>query len=59
MSRLQDKVSIVTGAGSGIGRASAVMFGREGAIVIVADINGESAETVAHEIVAAGGVPQR
>jgi len=55
MSRLQDKASIVTGAGSGIGRPSAVMFGREGAIVIVADINGESAETVAYEIVAAGG----
>ncbi len=46
--RLQDKVCIITGAGSGIGRASAMLFGDEGAHVVVSDIDGESAkETVA------------
>ena len=35
--RLKGKVAIVTGAGSGIGRASAVLFAREGAKVVVAD----------------------
>jgi NAD(P)-dependent dehydrogenase (short-subunit alcohol dehydrogenase family) len=43
MGRLQDKVCIITGAGSGIGRASAEMFAREGAIVAVADIRGDAA----------------
>ncbi|HEX8584371.1 MAG TPA: SDR family NAD(P)-dependent oxidoreductase, partial [Allosphingosinicella sp.] len=38
--RLADKVAIVTGAGSGIGRASAVRFAQEGAQVICADITG-------------------
>jgi len=35
MNRLQEKICIITGAGSGIGRASAEMFGREGAVVVV------------------------
>lgn len=39
--RLKDKVSIITGAGSGIGAATAVMFGKEGAKVVVADIDRE------------------
>jgi NADP-dependent 3-hydroxy acid dehydrogenase YdfG len=44
---LQDKVAIVTGAGSGIGRASAVRFAAEGAAVVVADIRlGKASETV-------------
>ncbi len=38
MGRLQDKVSIITGAGQGIGLATAIKFAREGAIVIVADV---------------------
>lgn len=42
--KLKDKVAIVTGAGSGIGRAIAVMFAREGARVVVSDINLNSAE---------------
>src|SRR6201996_2455864 len=55
MNRLQEKVCIITGAGSGIGRASAEMFGREGAVVVVTDIKSASAEEVAHGIVGAGG----
>jgi NAD(P)-dependent dehydrogenase (short-subunit alcohol dehydrogenase family) len=55
MNRLQDKVCIITGAGSGIGRASAEMFGREAATVVVTDIRTNAAEEVAHEIVKAGG----
>jgi NAD(P)-dependent dehydrogenase (short-subunit alcohol dehydrogenase family) len=44
------KVVVVTGAGSGIGRATARLFGRLGARVHVADIDGESAATVAAEL---------
>jgi NAD(P)-dependent dehydrogenase (short-subunit alcohol dehydrogenase family) len=53
--RLKDKICIVTGGGSGIGRATSTLFGREGAIVVVADKNLEAAERVAGEIEAAGG----
>ncbi|MFM9106217.1 MAG: SDR family NAD(P)-dependent oxidoreductase [Chloroflexota bacterium] len=53
--RIQDKVAIVTGGGSGIGRAIALRFGAEGAKVIVADINEAAAGKVAQEIGAAGG----
>jgi len=46
--RLANKVVIITGAGSGIGRASAILFAKEGAKVVVADINDAGgAETVA------------
>jgi NAD(P)-dependent dehydrogenase (short-subunit alcohol dehydrogenase family) len=45
--RLRGKVCIVTGAGSGIGQAIATLFAREGATVVVADIERGSAETVA------------
>src|SRR6201995_4510868 len=55
MNRLQEKVCIITGAGSGIGRASAEMFGREGAVVVVTDIKSASAEEVAHGIERSGG----
>jgi NAD(P)-dependent dehydrogenase (short-subunit alcohol dehydrogenase family) len=50
MGRLDGKVAIVTGAGSGIGAASARVMAREGASVVVADINGAAAERVASEI---------
>ena len=55
MERLQDKVAIITGAGSGIGRASALRFAREGAKVVVVDINGEGASSVVQEIEQEGG----
>jgi NAD(P)-dependent dehydrogenase (short-subunit alcohol dehydrogenase family) len=49
------KIVVVTGAGSGIGRSSAMLFSRLGAKVHVADINAESAESVVGEVVARGG----
>jgi 3-oxoacyl-[acyl-carrier protein] reductase len=45
--RLVDKVSIITGSGSGIGHATAVKFAQEGAKVAVCDINEQSAKDVA------------
>jgi NAD(P)-dependent dehydrogenase (short-subunit alcohol dehydrogenase family) len=48
--RLDGKVCIVTGAGSGIGRASALLFAAEGAHVVVADLDGAAAEAVVGEI---------
>jgi NAD(P)-dependent dehydrogenase (short-subunit alcohol dehydrogenase family) len=48
--KLRDKVAIVTGAASGIGRAIALRFAKEGANIIVADINLEGANKVAAEI---------
>lgn len=51
--RLAGKVAIVTGAGSGFGAGIAQRFAEEGAQVIVADLNGEAAATVAGEIGAA------
>lgn len=52
--RLKDKIAIVTGGASGIGRATAMLFAREGAQVMVADYQA-SGEAVAQEIVNAGG----
>lgn len=53
--RLQDKVIVVTGGGQGIGKASALVFAREGARVVVADINLAAAEAAAAEIAARDG----
>lgn len=55
MNRLQGKVSLITGAGRGIGRAAALAFAREGARVVAVDMNGEAAKAVAAEVTAAGG----
>jgi NAD(P)-dependent dehydrogenase (short-subunit alcohol dehydrogenase family) len=52
---LNDKIAIVTGAGSGIGEASARRFAAEGAAVLVADVRGRKAEEVAEDIRANGG----
>ena len=51
----KDKVALVTGAGSGIGRAAARIFAREGAKVAAADVNQASAEETVGLISAAGG----
>src|SRR6201996_6552399 len=55
MPRLEGKVAVVTGAGTGIGRASAKLFAEEGARVVVAEINAEAGEQTAQLIVQAGG----
>lgn len=53
--RLEGKAAIVTGAGSGIGRAIALAFAKEGAKVLVNDVRGEDAIAVAEEIKGQGG----
>jgi 3-oxoacyl-[acyl-carrier protein] reductase len=58
MSLLQNHIAAVTGAGSGIGRAIATGFAREGAQVVVLDINAESAEAAVGDIRNAGGKAQ-
>jgi NAD(P)-dependent dehydrogenase (short-subunit alcohol dehydrogenase family) len=52
---LKDKVAIITGAGSGIGKASAKLFSHEGAKIVVADINEETGLEVVKDITADGG----
>ncbi len=53
--KLQDKVAVITGAASGIGRATALLFAREGARVVVADWDKSGGSRIAEEIVEAGG----
>jgi NAD(P)-dependent dehydrogenase (short-subunit alcohol dehydrogenase family) len=53
--QLQGKTAIITGGAGGIGRATALLFAREGAAVCVVDLNEDSGREVAREIAAAGG----
>ena len=55
MRRLEDKIALVTGAGAGIGRAVSETFAREGAQVVVADIDGDASKETADAIVKANG----
>ena len=54
MGKLEGKIAAVTGGGSGIGRAIAMLFAREGARVGILDLNGEAARTVAAELTREG-----
>ena len=53
--RLKDKVALITGAGAGIGRAIALEFSREGAKLLLAELNEETGRAVTDEVAAAGG----
>jgi len=55
MARLQDKVAIVTGGGTGIGRGIALAYAREGAIVVIANRREEKGQGVVNEIEREGG----
>ena len=53
--RLKDKNAIITGSGAGIGKATALRFVEEGAIVMVVDVNGEDAKKTAQMLRDVGG----
>jgi NAD(P)-dependent dehydrogenase (short-subunit alcohol dehydrogenase family) len=53
--KLSGRVAVITGAGSGIGRAAADLFAREGAEVALVDLNAEAAKDATEQITAAGG----
>ncbi len=53
--KLKDKTAIITGAASGIGKATAINFAREGAKVMCADVNADGAEATARQIADTGG----
>lgn len=55
MLQLTGKNAVITGSGSGIGKATALLFGRQGAHVYVLDLNATEATGTVNEIVAAGG----
>lgn len=53
--RLRDKVAVITGGGSGLGQASAVLFAREGARIVVVDRDAAGAQATVAQVEAAGG----
>jgi NAD(P)-dependent dehydrogenase (short-subunit alcohol dehydrogenase family) len=55
MARLEKKVAVITGAASGIGRSTAIMFAGEGAAIVIADLNREGGESAARECKETGG----
>lgn len=55
MKRLENKVAVITGAASGIGKEIAILFAKEGSKVVIADLNQEHADATAKEIEAKGG----
>jgi NAD(P)-dependent dehydrogenase (short-subunit alcohol dehydrogenase family) len=55
LTRLAGKAALITGASTGIGRAAALRFAREGARLVVADLRDEPGEALCHEIEQAGG----
>jgi NAD(P)-dependent dehydrogenase (short-subunit alcohol dehydrogenase family) len=52
---LEGKIAVITGAGSGVGRAASLIFARHGAKVVAADVNAAAAEETAAQVNAAGG----
>ncbi len=54
--KLAQRIAVITGAGSGIGQAMALLFAREGAQLLIADINEEAAQETASRVATAGGI---
>jgi NAD(P)-dependent dehydrogenase (short-subunit alcohol dehydrogenase family) len=53
--RLENKITLITGAGMGMGREAALLFAQEGARVVVADLNGQAAAETVDQVKRAGG----